>query len=148
MPGYTAESSLYQTRQFYRKGTGRSSIKTSDTVVAQLDCTATCTLEYTACLAGCGIFACVPGCAYAFYNCQSGCSGSGGGGGGPGPNPRCGCPPGTVCQGGCVKEPCVGLICNGDCVSGSLKGSSPFATVPTPRSPISPDCAAGRRLCP
>src|ERR1700722_3748549 len=43
--------------------------------------------------------------------------GGGGGGGGPSPNPRCGCPAGTACQGGCVKEPGVGLICNGDCVS-------------------------------
>lgn len=120
IPGFTAEASVYRTTQSYRTTTGGSLGPTGESIAPQLDCSSKCTAEYTACLAGC-VFAggaCIPGCFVAFTLCQDGCSGGGGGGGGgPGPNPRCGCPPGTVCQGGCIKEPGVGLICNGDCVS-------------------------------
>src|ERR1700722_6625815 len=126
IPGFTAEASVYRTTQSYRATTGSSPALTASSITPQLDCSSKCTLEYTACLAGC-LFAggaCIPRCALAFGLCQDGCGGSGGGGGGggggPGPNPRCGCPPGTVCQSGCVKEPGVGLICNGDCVSTRL----------------------------
>ena len=119
IPGFAAEASLYRTTQSYRMRSSGSFGPTASSITPQLDCSSKCTAEYTACLAGC-VFtggACVPGCFAAFALCQDGCSDSGGGGGGPGPNPRCGCPVGTVCQGGCIKEPGVGLICGGDCVS-------------------------------
>jgi hypothetical protein len=119
IPGFTAESSVYRTVQSYRATPSGSVGSLGKSIVLQLDCGSKCTAEYTACLAGCifGGGLCIPGCFAAFAVCQDGCSGGGSGGGGPGPNPRCGCPPGTVCQGGCVKEAGVGLICDGDCVS-------------------------------
>jgi hypothetical protein len=119
IPGFTAEASIYRTAQSYRATTGGSLGLTGQSITPQLDCSSKCIAAYTACFLGCagaGGF-CIPACALAFGSCEDGCSGGGGGGGGPAPNPRCGCPPGTVCQGGCVKEPGVGLICNGDCVS-------------------------------
>ena len=118
IPGFTAEASVYRTTRSYRATTGSLGL-TASSITPQLDCSSKCAAAYTLCLLGCagaGGF-CIPECFLAFGACEDGCSSGGSGGGGPGPNPRCGCPAGTVCQGGCVKEPGVGLICNGDCVS-------------------------------
>ena len=123
IPGFTAEASVYRTTQRYRATTGGSLGLTASSITPQLDCSSKCTAEYTACLAGClfagrglhtRMFSRIWSVSRRLRQQWGRWRWRGGG---PGPNPRCGCPPGTVCQGGCVKEPGVGLICNGDCVS-------------------------------
>ena len=121
MPRFTAEASLYKTTQSYRGSRNRTSGDAGSTVVTpQFDiCRAKCFLKFGLCPGD--PVACVhprpppPFCEYACYLeldfCIDACP-SGGGVGGSRP---C-CPPGTVCDGMCIKEPGHGLVCEGECI--------------------------------
>ncbi len=159
MPGFTAETSLYQTNNHYRFATGRSFLSNGNSTVIPQDCgplhTGFCAgglaLGATLCTGIClepraGIALCyvcwataLPGAALAF--CKDCIPGwiraiidafeSGGGGG-----PSC-CPPGTICSCG---GHCVGSLCTGICLP-------PGAACPPHPNPPPFDCEVGEKCC-
>ena len=112
MPGFTGEASFYKTTQFYRGAGSRPPGAAGPTVVAQLGCRDSCYAALGICVFGCGLNVfCQAGCAAVFALCVDACPPPGPVGG-----PRRCCPPGTVCDGGCVKVPGQGLVCEGECI--------------------------------
>ena len=157
MPGFTAETSLYQTNNHYRFATGGSFLSNGNTTVIPQDCgivegivcggfivggvglcSYACLVEQDlAACAGCWVLAlgagyatckdCIPAAFRALIDLFEG------GGGG---DPSC-CPPGKICS------------CGGHCVIGLCTGIClpPGAACPPPSRPPPIGCEVGEKCC-
>jgi hypothetical protein len=115
LPGFTAHSSLYKSKNSYTSGVSTHLALGPDAglVPQLLDCSGKCAVAWEICNLSCtlgflGNPICLGACLFQFVDCLDSCPD--GGGGGP---PSC-CPPGTSCRcgGRCIPgKGCIGGTC-------------------------------------